>query len=122
MPGLFVLGADMKSKLRAVVILVGLIALIGALVGSVILAYRTGAGIAEQELRQITERAERDILALMAEARDEYYRGVYDACRYTRAPTAVCLNFIAAAAQSGWYEQASPSYESPPPREQTASP
>ena len=47
MPGLFVLGADMKSKLRAVVILVGLIALIGALVGSVILAYRTGAGIAE---------------------------------------------------------------------------
>src|SRR3990167_1568099 len=122
MPGLFVLSADMRSKLRAVVILVGLIALIGALTGSIYLAYRAGAGIAEQELRQITERAERDILALMAEARDEYYRGVYDACRYTRAPTAVCLNFIAAAAQSGWYEQASPSYESPPPREQTASP
>ena len=112
----------MRSKLRAVVILVGLIALIGALVGSVYLAYRAGTGIAEQELQQITERAERDILTWMVKARDEYYRGIYDACRYAGAPTAVCLNFIAAAAQSGWYEQASPSYESPPPREQTASP
>ena len=124
MPGLFVLSADMKSKLRAdiAIILFGIIVLIGTLVGGIHLAYRTGADIAGQELQRVTEQAERDILMLLVKARDEYYRGLYDACRYAGAPIAICLDFIANAAQSGWYEQGSPGYKSPPPREQTASP
>ena len=113
MPGLFVLSADMKSKSRTIIILVNLIVLIGALAG-VYLVYRAGVGNAEQ--------AERDALALLIKARDEYYRGIYDACRYAGAPIAICLDFIANAAQSGWDEQGSPGYKSPPPREQTASP
>jgi len=114
----------MKSKLRAdiAIILFGIIVLIGTLVGGIHLAYRTGADIAGQELQRVTEQAERDILMLLVKARDEYYRGLYDACRYAGAPIAICLDFIANAAQSGWYEQGSPGYKSPPPREQTASP